>query len=76
MAAISVTIKEDAIRERIAQKIADYWNGRTVKVSGGVGSEWSDWYGVNWGQERRRSLSCSGNTRPNNGNNRNYPSNS
>lgn len=51
MSTVSVTIKEDAIKERIAQKIAEYWNGRTVAVSGGVGAQWSDWYGENWGQE-------------------------
>lgn len=51
MSTVSVTIKEDAIKERIAQKIAEYWNGRTVTVSGGVGASWSDWYGENWGQE-------------------------
>ena len=38
-----VTVNEDKIRQRIAQKIVEYWNGRAVTVSGGVGSYWSDW---------------------------------
>lgn len=51
MSTVSVTIKEDAIKERIAQKIAEYWNGRTVAVSGGVGSTWRDWKATGWDDE-------------------------
>lgn len=39
---LSVTIKEEKVTEVLIQKIADYWNGRTVTVSGGVGAHWSD----------------------------------
>lgn len=37
-----VSINGEKIREYLAQKIAEYWDGRTVTVSGGVGSHWSD----------------------------------
>ena len=37
-----VSINGEKIREYLAQKIAEYWNGRNVTVSGGVGSHWSD----------------------------------
>ena len=40
---IQVTVNEEKIKQRIAQKIVEYWNGRTVTVSGGVGAHWSDW---------------------------------
>lgn len=38
----SVTIQEEKVTQLLIQKIADYWNGRTVTVSGGVGAHWSD----------------------------------
>lgn len=39
---LSVTIQEEKVTQLLIQKIADYWNGRTVTVSGGVGAHWSD----------------------------------
>ena len=41
----TVTINEEKINRILAQKIAEYWNGREIEVSGGVGSQWSDWEG-------------------------------
>ena len=39
---LSVTIQEEKVTQLLIQKIAEYWNGRTVTVSGGVGAHWSD----------------------------------
>lgn len=40
--AVPITINEEKVKNFIIQKIAEYWNGRTVAVSGGVGARWSD----------------------------------
>ena len=37
-----VTVNTDKINEVLIQKIAAYWDGREVNVSGGVGAHWSD----------------------------------
>lgn len=38
-----VYFNEQLLLERIAKEVAAYWNGKPVPVTGGVGSEWSDW---------------------------------
>lgn len=35
-----ISIREDRVAEILAQKIAEYWNGRTITASGGA--QWSD----------------------------------
>ena len=37
-----VSLNTEKLKSFLAQKIADYWDGRNVTVSGGVGSHWSD----------------------------------
>ena len=37
-----VSLNTEKIKTFLAQKIAEYWDGRTVTVSGGVGAHWSD----------------------------------
>ena len=37
-----VSLNTEKVKTFLAQKIAEYWDGRTVTVSGGVGSHWSD----------------------------------
>ena len=37
-----LSLNTEKIKAFLAQKIAEYWDGRTVTVSGGVGSHWSD----------------------------------
>lgn len=41
--ATRITINETAIKERLAQKIAEYWNGRTIPVTVPGNAYWSDW---------------------------------
>ncbi len=43
--AVTVKVKanEQKILERLAQKIAEYWNGKTINVSVPSGAHWSDW---------------------------------
>lgn len=48
---IAVTLNEERIKEKIAQKIADYWDGREITVSGGVGAHWSDFEYIEVEQE-------------------------
>lgn len=38
-----VTINESTARKAIAQAVADYFNGKSVTVTGGVGAQWSDY---------------------------------
>lgn len=38
-----VTINENTARKAIAQKVADYFDGKSVTVTGGVGAQWSDY---------------------------------
>ena len=40
---IKVKANEQKILERLAQKIAEYWNGKTIDVSVPGGAHWSDW---------------------------------
>jgi hypothetical protein len=40
---IKVKANEQKILERLAQKIAEYWNGKTINVSVPGGAHWSDW---------------------------------
>jgi hypothetical protein len=40
---ISVKANEQAILERLAKKIAEYWNGKTIDVAVPSGAHWSDW---------------------------------
>lgn len=37
-----VSLNTEKIKAFLAQKIAEYWDGKTVTVSGGVGAHWSD----------------------------------
>lgn len=49
-----VTVNEDKMREFIAQKVAEYYNGKSVTVTGGVGEQWSGWVPAgdgNWDRE-------------------------
>ena len=37
-----VTVNTEKLNQVLIQKIAAYWDGREVNVSGGVGAHWSD----------------------------------
>lgn len=37
-----ISLNTEKVKSFLAQKIAEYWDGKTVTVSGGVGSHWSD----------------------------------
>lgn len=37
-----ISLNTQKVKSILAQKIAEYWDGRTVTISGGVGSHWSD----------------------------------
>lgn len=49
--ATQVTIDEVAIKERLAQKIAEYWDGRTIPVDVPNDAYWSDWEPSSTGNE-------------------------
>ena len=49
--ATQVTINETAILERLAQKIAEYWDGRTIPVDVPNNAYWSDWEPASTGNE-------------------------
>lgn len=38
-----VTVNEEKMREVIAQKIAEHYNGKNINVSGAVGQTWASW---------------------------------
>lgn len=38
-----VTVNEEKLREVIAQKVAEHYNGKSINVSGGVGETWASW---------------------------------
>lgn len=37
-----VSLNAEKVKSILAKKIAEYWDGKTVTVSGGVGAHWSD----------------------------------
>lgn len=45
-----LSLNEQKIKEKLAQKIADYWNGRTIEATGANGVQWSSWKSseTNW----------------------------
>lgn len=38
----NISLNAEKVKSFLAQKIAEYWDGRNVTVSGGVGAHWSD----------------------------------
>jgi hypothetical protein len=40
----TIRIKEDKIKEYLAKKIAEYWNGKLIFVPVASGWQWSDFY--------------------------------
>lgn len=40
---IKVSVNEQKILERLAEKIADYWDGKTINVIVPANAHWSDW---------------------------------
>ena len=40
----TVRINEEKIKHYLAQKIADYWDGRTISIAVPSGAQWSDFY--------------------------------
>lgn len=48
MATVYVTVNEEKMREVIAQAVVDYYNGKQVNVSGGVGVQWSGFTYTEW----------------------------
>lgn len=40
---ITVRVNEQKILERLAEKIAEYWDGRTINVAVPSNAHWSDW---------------------------------
>ena len=46
-----ISINQEKVAQVLAQKIAEYWNGKEIPVSGGVGSTWRDWKATGWDEQ-------------------------